>query len=126
MGPVNALVRFVCELVALFGIGVGLWAWTDSVIATVAAPVAAAIAWGAFRVPEDPGPPPWEVPGVLRLMIEAVVFASGSLGLWAAYGPVPAATFVAVVVVHYATTPRRIRYVLSCRGWGRPDPESPA
>jgi hypothetical protein len=120
MGPVNAMVRFVCELVALFGIGVGAWAWTGSVLATVLLPVGGATIWGVFRVPDDPGPPPVEVPGVLRLLIEATVFASGVWGLLAAYGPVPGVAFGFVLIAHYATTPRRLSYVISCRGWGRP------
>lgn len=119
MGPVNAAVRFVCELVALYGIGAGGFAWTDSWIAAVALPVVAATLWGVFRVPDDPGVPPVAVPGALRLAIEAVVLGSGALGLWAAHGPPAGILFTTVLVVHYATTPGRLRYVWSCRQWGR-------
>ncbi len=35
MGPVNAAVRFVCEIAAVYGIAAGVWTWTDSVPATV-------------------------------------------------------------------------------------------
>lgn len=120
MGPVNATVRFVCELVALYGIGAGAWAWTGSVIATVALPVVAATVWGVFRVPDDPKDPPVVVPGMVRLTIEAVVLGGGALGLAATHGSVTGAVFAAILLVHYATTPKRLRYVLSCRQWGDP------
>ena len=118
MGPANATLRFVCEVAALYGIGAGAWAWTDSVIATVVLPVVAAIAWGVFRVPDDPKPPPVVVPGVVRLAIEAVVLGGGALGLGAAHGWLVGGIFAVVLAVHYATTPVRLRYVLSCRQWG--------
>jgi hypothetical protein len=115
MGPINATVRFVCELVALSGITAGVWTWAGSIPATIAAPVAAAVAWGVFRVPGDPGPAPVAVPGVVRLAIEFLVFGSGIAGVWATAGRSLAVAFFAVVVVHYVTTPRRLRHVLSSR-----------
>lgn len=120
MGPVNASLRFICELVALYGIAAGIWTWTDSVVLTVVAPVVAMGLWAVFRVPDDPGPPPVAVPGSVRLVIEAAVFGAGTLGLMAAHGPTAAVVFAGVLVVHYATTPRRLRHVLSSRTWGRP------
>lgn len=120
MSPANAAVRFGCELVALYGIGAGAWSTTGSVVLTAGLPLIAATLWGVFRVPDDPGPPPVEVPGVLRLLLEGAVFVGGVLGLWAAHGLPAASVFAAVVGVHYATSPARVRYVLSCRGWGRP------
>ncbi len=119
MGPVNAAVRFGCELLAIYGIAAGAWVWTQSVVAVVALPVVSAVVWGVFRVPDDPGPPPVAVPGVVRLAIEVAVFASGALGLSAAHGSAAGIAFAAIVAVHYATTLRRLRYVLSCRRWGR-------
>lgn len=122
MGPVNAAVRFVCELVALYGVGAGTWSWTGSVLAAIALPVATAVLWGVFRVPDDPGPPPVVVPGWVRLSIEAAVFGGGALGLWASHGAPAGITFALVVGLHYATTPVRLRYLWSCRQWGSAKP----
>lgn len=122
MGPVNATLRFACELIALYGIGAGVWARTDSVIGAVALPVVAATVWGVFRVPDDPKPPPVVVPGVVRLAIEALVLGGGALGLGAAHGLPVGVAFAVFLVIHYATTPVRLRYVLSCRQWGSSAP----
>lgn len=113
MGPVNATVRFVCELTALYGIGAGVLARTDRLVAAVAVPVIAAAVWGVFRVPDDPGPAPVAVPGPVRLLIEAAVFGGGALGLAEVGGPPAGILFAAIVAVHYATTTSRLRHVLS-------------
>ncbi len=115
MGPVNAAVRFGCEVAAVYGIAAGVWVWTGSVVATVVAPVVAMVVWGVFRVPGDPGPAPVAVPGLVRVVIEALVFGVGIAGVWAANGPVPGIVFLVIVVIHYATTLRRLRHVLSSR-----------
>ncbi|MEZ5383836.1 MAG: DUF2568 domain-containing protein [Microthrixaceae bacterium] len=119
MGPVNATVRIVCELVALYGIGAGVWSGTSSWLAALVLPVIAATVWGVFRVPDDPKPPPVVVPGVVRLAIEALVLGAGALGLGAAHGWLAAGIFGGVLAVHYTTTPVRLRHVLASRRWGR-------
>lgn len=121
MGPINAAVRLVCELLTVYGIGAGAWVLTDSIVAAVALPVVAATVWGVFRVPDDPGAPPVAVPGPVRLVIEAALFGGGALGLWAALGAPTGLAFALIVVVHYATARERLRYVWSCRGWGAAD-----
>jgi hypothetical protein len=113
MGPLNAAVRFVAELVAVYGIGAGAWAATDSIVVTVALPLMAMGVWGTFRVPGDPGPAPIAVPGVVRLIVESGVFGGGAVGLWAAHGPTIALSFVAVLAVHHATSVDRLRFVLA-------------
>jgi hypothetical protein len=113
MGSINATVRFACEIAAIYGITVGVWAWTDSIAATIVAPAVAIVIWGVFRVPDDPGPAPVAVVGLVRLTIEFVVFGAGIAGMWSANGRSPAIAFLAIVVFHYATTPRRLRHVLS-------------
>ena len=115
MGPVNAAVRFLCEIAALAGVTVGVWHVTESIVAAIGVPVAAAAVWGVFRVPGDPGPAPVAVPGAVRLAIEFVVFGGGGAGMWVANRRGVAIAFAGVVVVHYATTPRRLRGVVSSR-----------
>ena len=112
MGPVNATVRFVAELVAVYGIAAGTWAVSGSVVLTAVVPVAAMTAWAVFRVPDDPGPAPVAVTGVVRLTIEAAVFVAAALGLWATHRPIIGVIFASAVVVHYTTSPERLRHVL--------------
>lgn len=115
MDPVNAAGRFLLELAAAYGIGAGIRHATGSWILTVAVVAVALVVWGRFRVPDDPGPAPRPVSGAVRLAIEAVILGGGVAGVWAVHGPTPGAVFLAVLVVHYATTPRRLRHVRSFR-----------
>jgi hypothetical protein len=114
MDPVNAIGRFLLELVALYGIGRGVWEASENVVAVVAVAALAALVWGRFRVPDDPGPAPVAVSGVVRLVIEVVVFVAGGIGLATAHETLTVVYSIALVA-HYATTPRRLRHVLSFR-----------
>jgi hypothetical protein len=114
MDPVNAAGRFVLELVALYGVGRGVWEASGNLVAVVVVAGLAAFVWGRFRVPDDPGPAPVAVPGVVRLVIEMVVLIGGGVGLAAAHGRV-AVIYFGVLLVHYATTRRRLQHVLSFR-----------
>ncbi len=114
MDPVNAAGRFVLELAALYGVGRGVWETSRNVVAVVVVAGLAAFVWGRFRVPDDPGPAPVAIPGVVRLMIEAVVLVGGGVGLATAHERFAVVYFVALVV-HYATTRRRLAHVLSFR-----------
>lgn len=115
MDPVNATVRFALELVAAYGIGRGLWETVGWYVA-IPAVIAALFAWATFRVPDDPGPAPRPVSGAVRLALEAVILGAGAWGLWVAFGSTVAIVFLAVLAVHYATTPARLRHVLSFKG----------
>ena len=114
MHPINALGRFLLELVALYGIGRGVWEASENVVAVLVIAALAAFLWGRFRVPGDPGPAPVAVPGVVRLAIEAVILVGGGVGLAAAHDRLAIVYFVALVA-HYATTRRRLAHVLSFR-----------
>ena len=114
MDPVNAVGRFLLELVALYGIGRGVWEATGNVIAVVAIVGLSAFVWARFRVPDDPGPAPVAVPGVVRLVIEVLILVGGGFGLAAAHERLAVIYFIALVA-HYATTRRRLRHVLSFR-----------
>lgn len=114
MDPLNAVGRFILELAALYGIGRGVWEASENMIAVVAVAALAAFVWGRFRVPDDPGPAPVAVPGVVRLVIEAVILVGGGVGLAVAHGGFAVVYFIALVV-HYATTRRRLAHVLSFR-----------
>ena len=114
MDPLNAIGRFLLELVALYGIGRGIWEASESVFAAIVVAALAAFVWGRFRVPDDPGPAPVEAPGVVRLMLELMVLVAGGVGLATAHERFAIIYFVALAV-HYATTRRRLQHVLSFR-----------
>ncbi|MDP8905641.1 MAG: YrdB family protein [Chloroflexota bacterium] len=67
----------------------GIWGWNAfaspwNVAAAIGVPLVAAAIWGTFRVPNDPGHAPVEVPGLVRLAIELVFFAVAAVLLYAA------------------------------------------
>lgn len=75
--PINLAVRFLLELVML-----AVLAWWGyhrfpamaGIAAAIAFPVAAAVLWGVFRIPNDPRPAPVATPGPLRLLLEWALF----------------------------------------------------
>ena len=81
----------------------------------VGLPLLAAIAWGVFRVPNDPGNAPVAVPGPVRLLIEAAVFGGATWCLYDAGRPALAATFGVVVLLHYIAAYDRVGRMLRRR-----------
>ena len=114
--PINLAVRFLLELAALLALGVWGWrqgeGWLQFVLA-LGIPFIAAALWGIFRVPNDPGPAPVAVPGVLRLALELAFFG---LATWALYdiGATNLSWVLGiVVVVHYIISYDRIRWLIT-------------
>jgi hypothetical protein len=112
MSPANAAVRFGLELGALVGVAALGWQLGGVVVAVLLVAVAAA-AWATFRVPGDPGDAPVAVRGIVRLFLEIDVFTVATIGMALAWGAAVAVPFAVVVVVHYATTTERVRWLLS-------------
>lgn len=111
----NEALRFVLELVALFGLGAGgwqlgrgPWQW----VLGLGLPLLAAVLWGTFRVPNDPGPAPVAIPGGVRLLLETLVFAGGAAGLLGAFGPWVGGIYVAALVIHHVAGAERLRWLL--------------
>jgi hypothetical protein len=111
----NDVLRFLLELGALFGLGAGGWSmgrgrwrWVLALLL----PVMAAVLWGTFRVPGDPGVARVAVPGWTRLIIEAAVFGGGAVGLGVAFSAWPGAIYAALVVFHYLMSLERVRWLL--------------
>lgn len=80
LSPVDAPLRGLLELAALLALG--YWGWTThaglaAVGWAVGLPVLAAVLWGTFRVPGDPGDAPVAVPGTLRLALDRVRWLLG-------------------------------------------------
>lgn len=120
MHPLNLALRFVLELAAL-----GLfaaWGWRhggDGItryVFAAALPVAAAFLWATFAVPDDPsrhGTAPVAVPGLLRLGLEAAIFAAAALALADIAGAGWALAFAAITLAHYAASWRRLAFLLA-------------
>ncbi len=113
--PVNLAVRFLLELAAL-GI-FAAWGWQQSQgwqrwMLAIGLPFAAATIWGIFRVPNDPGPATVAVPGLVRLLTEAVFFG---LAVWALHDLKAEKwswAMLAILLIHYAVSYDRIIWML--------------
>ena len=116
--PVNLAVRFLLEMSALFIMG--LWGWHRRddgfrIVIALAIPLLAAVLWGTFAVPNDPsrsGSAPIAVPGMLRLALECGFFAFATWALSDLKFGRFTVIFGAAVVVHYAPSYDRIRWII--------------
>lgn len=117
--PINLALRFLLEIVAL--ISVGVWGWRQSdgwlrFVLAIALPIVLAAVWGTFAVPDDPsrsGHAIIATPGIIRLLIELVIFAIAS---WAIYNQgfyKVCFVFTFIVLVHYALSYDRIGWLLT-------------
>lgn len=113
--PANLALRFLLELIALWGMGAGGWSVARPPALGLALPLLAAALWGVLRVPGDPGDAPVAVPGGARLLLEALFFAAGVWGFARSGWPLGAAGFGAVVLVHYAFSLDRVARLLGRR-----------
>lgn len=81
--PINLAFRFFLELAILASLGIWGWSRQDGwlrFIYSIGIPLIAALLWATFRVPNDPGPAPIAVPGIVRLALELSLF---SFSIWA-------------------------------------------
>ncbi|GAA4892990.1 uncharacterized protein DUF2568 [Stackebrandtia albiflava] len=119
--PAMLGVRFLLEMAAfasyvvygLCGLS-GPW----SLVVAVGLPIAAAVVWGTFAVPDDPsrsGRAPVPVPGAVRLAVELVVLAGGPVALWAARLPLWGLGFAVVLVAYLLLARDRVAWLLSRR-----------
>ena len=116
--PANLALRFFLELAALVALGSygfetrhGAARW----LLGLGIPLVAAMIWGTFRVPNNPGPAPVAIPGWLRLILELCFFA-GSVALLALAGhPREATVLGGVIAVHYAISLERVWRLLGLR-----------
>ncbi|MFD6392139.1 YrdB family protein [Nocardia sp. NPDC055029] len=106
LNPAMLAARFLLELIAIASFGVYGWRAFDSpwrYLLVVVLPIAAAVLWGTFTLPDDPGRgggSPVPVSGPVRLVVEFVVLFGGAAALWAA-GLSRAALISATVLVAY-------------------------
>jgi hypothetical protein len=112
----NLSLRFALEVLGL--IAMSWWGFhaADGAMAAVlgiGVPLAAAIVWGAFRVPGDPGNPPVPVSVPVRLALEAVFWAAATAALFLAGEPLLGLLYAAAVVIQNVVGFDRIRWLLT-------------
>lgn len=120
LAPWTLVLRFVLELMALVA-----WGWTgwslgeaqgwQPWLSCLGLPVVALAAWGVFNVPGDPsrsGRAPVVVAGPVRLTLEAAFFGGAWLGLAWTGALWWAVALGALTVVHYATSIRRLVWMV--------------
>ena len=121
MAPTQAAFRFLIELAAVVCWGVVGWHLTTTGLRWVLAvlvPVLVAIIWASFRAPDDHsanGEAPIPVPGLVRLFIEFDVLLGGAIFAILVGQVVLGSLVFIAVVVHYALTTRRIRWLIAQR-----------
>jgi len=116
--PINLAVRFILELAALAALA--YWGWTQHTgvlryLLTIGLPVLGAVLWGVFAVPGDrsrSGDAPVPVPGILRLLLELLLFGFAAWCLYDAGLVLLANIFGIVVLVHYIISYDRIIWLL--------------
>lgn len=115
--PINLTARFLLEIVAL--IAIGTWVKAQflgilSILLMIATPLFVAIIWGIFNVEGDPsrsGKAPVQVPGLIRLLIEFIIFGFVTWALFSlnqTFGLVVGL----LILAHYALSFDRIIWLL--------------
>lgn len=116
--PINLIIRFLLELIAL--ITLGFWGWKQSdgwlqFVLVLILPILAATIWGIFAVPDDPsrsGSAPIIVHGILRLVIELAIFAL-AIGAMYDLGYINLSwTIGIIIIVHYVISYDRIKWLM--------------
>ncbi|MGI9657611.1 MAG: YrdB family protein [Gaiellaceae bacterium] len=117
----NLALRLVLEICALAAFGFWGWSQTDApwrYLLMLGLPALAAGVWGTFAVLNDPsrsGRAPVPVSGATRLGVELAFFGLACWALYDANAKVSGLTLAAAVVVHYALSSERIRWLLAQR-----------
>ena len=96
---------------------IGRWGWVTfdgpwRYVLAIVLPVIAATIWGVFRVPNDGGAPVVRVPGLIRLLIEAIFFGFATWGLFDSGAVTTGWIFGAITLQHYIVSYDRIQHVL--------------
>lgn len=113
--PLNLGVRFALEIVAL--VAVGMWGYqkpdgTMRYLLMIALPLLLAGLWGTFRVPNDPGVPPVQVPGVVRLVLELGFFGAATWAFLDVEYQRAGVLLALAVLIHYVVSYDRILWLL--------------
>ena len=102
--PLNLGLRFLLEIVMLISLvcwGLHLTGTWIRYVLAILMPVIAATLWGVFRIPNDPKPARVETPGIVRLLLELLLFSVAACGLYYSGYKKPSFIMAAVVAIHY-------------------------
>lgn len=116
--PANLVLRFFLEIVALASVGIWGWKQFDTELRFVLAmgiPLALAIIWGTFAVPDDPsrsGGAPVVTPGFIRLLIELGFFGFAVWALQDMGWNTSSLIMAIVVLAHYTISYDRVLWLL--------------
>ena len=114
--PLNLVLRFALEIAGL--IAMGYWGFRTGQGAFMrfllgsGVPLLAAVLWGVFRVPDDPGSAPVAVPGVLRLILELAFFGFAVWALNDAGARTLGWALGLVVLAHYLISYDRVAWLI--------------
>jgi hypothetical protein len=116
--PLNLAVRFLLELIML-----AVLAWWGyhrfpgwmGIATAIAIPVAAAVLWGVFRIPNDPRPAPVAIPGPVRLLLEWALFIWAVWALQDVGSDTLAWLLAGMLVAHYLVSYDRTMAMLRNR-----------
>jgi hypothetical protein len=105
--PVNLAVRFLLEIAML--ISLGIWGWHlfngfGKYLAAILFPLTAAFLWGIFRIPNDPKPAPVKTPGIIRLLLELLLFSLAVYGLYITNHKTLCYIMAVTVLIHYGVS----------------------
>ncbi len=113
--PINLALRFLLEILSLAALA--YWGWTQhsgfgQIIWALALPTLAAVLWGVFRVPDDPGKAPVAVPGAVRLALELLIFGAAVMALYSSGLILLSNIFGLLVLAHYIVSYDRIIWMI--------------
>ncbi len=117
--PYNLAFRFLLEIAALVCIGIWGWNQSDGWIRYVLAPGLPALTgaiWGIFAVPGDPsrsGTAPVPVPGIIRLILELIIFLVSTLALFDMNYELAGGVIGFLILIHYLVSYDRILWLLN-------------
>jgi hypothetical protein len=103
------------EIAAL--ISLGIWGWQKGegwvrFALVIGLPFIAAALWATFRIPNDPGPAPVAIPGILRLIFELALFVFATWALYDAKFIALAWILSVITFLHYISSYDRIFWML--------------
>ncbi len=116
--PVNLAIRFALEVVAIISFaiwGLKLLDCWFSIILAIILPLIFALLWGVFAVPDDPsrsGKTVVVTPGLIRLVLELVLFGAAAWMLFDLHFLRLGWIFSTVVLIHYVSSYDRIAWLL--------------
>ena len=116
---INLAVRFLLELAALISIAVWSWELTNSWTRFLIAPciiITIAAIWAIFTVPNDgsrSGKSLIATPGILRLIIELLMFAFAVWTLYDMKSETLSVVLGSIILLHYLVSYKRIIWLLS-------------